>query len=407
MALTLDPDGSPLDSSEQELDAHAFLTGVEDALNACKSVSNVRITRPPNDRLVSSFRLGIPVGLSDGGQAYPHLPLTHVGFRVDADAERLKHVDRLDFEAHTADRVFYVGILYGSTWPIVLVSEAGEHAMPSLGVVYVREILRNELPSGSGLRLEALPPTPMHADCYLVPLDGLPPDVSVGRDGFGQRNTERLGSDRVEFCYDATRYDPALAIVALHRAVLSAAEAYYDIAALGIRLSRRWSSIDSAQEELVALERACGLAGGWRRTTQAKAALSDLTISLAEFEGEVRAGERSRSQRRDEIAVTDPAALLIPQIDAVIRDAAEYPVEQVGCLTSLFEARRANAAQNRSSVVAGAVGAILGVSLTLLLSGGRPSNSVTTVIERTSPAHSPSTGTQSNPPPGSSATTTP
>jgi hypothetical protein len=220
---------------------------------------------------------------------------------VTVKPELAERRDPWHAEAHAAGQIYQVGILYGPTWPIALVTTDVDHPSPSSTVIYVRQTLREELPPDWGLKLDVLGPTPMHVDGYLSSVPVLPDGFKTGRHGFAQKTTNRMGYDRLDFYYDATRHESrAVAIVSLHVALLPAADAFYDAAASRLRLLRQLESIEEAQTELVGMERASGIRGAWRRATATKSLLRDVAISVADFEETARAEQRQpeRGRRR-------------------------------------------------------------------------------------------------------------
>lgn len=343
-------------------------------LEGSEFVSQVQI----RDQEQGWFESSLPFGLEEGGQPFPAIRNLRIDFRLELPVEDQRRF--YPWGDATEPTVIDVSIRQGVTLPIAyVVPRTGRRDFPGSAVTLTWHALRTLGPGDSEVMFDMRGPSPMHMQCFLVPLVEPNTRADSTRTFEYERVALDIGVPYATFAYDPRAFrDIDSAADALFSEVEGPAGLYYEIQGASRRLHDQWDELTTRRDELAGFA-GRGFKPFMRRRFSQGSLLRTLAIDLVEFEGEVDSAETRYGEARRDLADVPSTGFLLEEIDELLRTRFSYATERVSNLLTLFETRRLSRAQNRAVFAGALLAAAVGALSAILLS--RPAHApVVTVI---------------------------
>lgn len=234
---------------------------------------------------------------------------------------------------------------------------------PSSCVAVVREYLKREMnKEGAEIWLEALGPSPFHADFFLQPREAA---QTPGQQPFALEIAHPSGYARVVVHYDPVAFtDIESAFEELRDVIGGELDIFYEINRTDVEAYRQWNNVEELLRSVTETPHS-----GWRERIKRyfthSVELGRLHRALVDFEVDrlltTHGLERSL---RSTYARTSP--LLRSFVDSAMKNRQLFPIDQLARLVTFMEERRSKTTELVIVLAAAVIGGMAGSVTTLL-----------------------------------------
>jgi hypothetical protein len=201
---------------------------------------------------------------------------------------------------------------------------------PSDGVALIRDFIRQEFDRmpNRGVDLQALGPSPSHADIYLIPASS---EETRGR-RFSRKHHSRAGYDRYEVLYNQQDVPSDRAAQAFLAAALLEVDLFYRIAQVETYRGLRWQELRGDVAALIDSQRRRDLGGRLSKVFRSSRRLNDVFIDLVEFESQSLSYATEVATDFEQTYRSGTETHLRELVEGKVKLQRQYPVAQTRAL---------------------------------------------------------------------------
>ncbi|MGY3928046.1 hypothetical protein [Aeromonas simiae] len=351
---------------KKEITVKKYIDEVKASLEKLSNISDVEIFF---DEDIKDEKIDISESthMNDGDPCHPHIPFFELSFSLYLPRRVQSEVIKRDQVYLDTDN-FHVIFKHDWHGPYTVVEcvGAGEESSPSTAIQIVREYLKREIDSNSGiLKLDFVGPSPFHANFFLSQCEQ---QASEKSSTFELIHTKVPGYDNIKFEYHKSKFESEeIAFETLISEFSSEIAFFYQLKIMNSSRSSDWVGIQNNLHNLLELEDESHKKTFKDRYSKKPKLLKNLHREIGLFKGQEIFNKNIRDQYYFSIYKSEKHNIYLKSfIDATLDNWPAYPVKETSEIVNYFDGKSSKSVELTVVFFAAVFGGAIGAAITVL-----------------------------------------